>query len=387
MVITRMENSAPSNQNVRFPRELFTLALIVVLFWGAWVAQAFLIPVSLAALLAFLTAPLVRVMCQYKVPEWLAILLSAILLLLPVAFVLFMVARQAQTLLSDYPSIVASVQKSLTQLAGTTWGQKLHLQEQLSVSTLTERLSQGASEGIQFFVHSLRTLLEAGTQFVLIFLFAILMLASRVHIFRSSKRILANFESIEAGNLLEAVTDLIEKFLLTKLIVIGIVGLLSFGLLQVFGLRYAFLLGAMTGVLTLLPEVGFVVGLVPVIAVAGATGHSWGSSTLIVGSLIGVHLIEANVLTPKLVGKSLNLNVLATFLGLFGGGLLWGVWGMLLSVPFLGVLRILLSTAPTLQPWAELLSEREDRQLTFRLMSKTFRARLMKTLLEKARQT
>lgn len=374
-----MESSPRSTPNTPFPKELFTLALVVILLWGAWVAQAFLIPVSLAALLAFLMAPVVRIIVRFKAPEWLAITLTAVLLLLPVILVTVMVAKQLQALVQDFPAIMASAQKSADSLAQTSWGQKLHLSQQLSMTSITERVTNGAGESVQFIMHGLRTVLEAGTQLVLVFLFSILMLASKDHLFRSAKQILSQFEGIEAGRLLEAVTQLIEKFLLTKMIVIVIVSALTFGVLQILGLKYAFLLGVMTGVLTLLPEVGFVIGLVPVAIVAAATGHSVASHIAILSSVVVLHLIEANWLTPQLVGRKLNLNVLSTFIGLFGGGLLWGVWGMLLSVPILGVMRIVLSASPSLQPWAELLAEREDKQLARQIRSRvSFPARFIR---------
>jgi putative permease len=371
----------------RFPRELSVMALLVVVVWGLWAGQAFFIPISLAALVACLTTPLVRWMSKYKIPEWLSIVLSGLLLVLPFAFAGFMLIRQAQSLLQDYPTIVAQFQKWFVSFSDSEIAKSLHLSEKLTMPALTEHLTQGAGEGIQFMVKVLRTAFEAGTESVLIFLFAIIMLASRKHLFVSGEKILARYENIEAGKVLEAVTSLIEKFLLTKLIVILIVGLLSFGVLQVLGLKYAFLLGMLSGVLTLIPEVGFAVSLLPVFVVAASTGHSLLSHGLIFGCLIVVHLIEANILTPKLVGKNLNLNILATFMGLFAGGLLWGVWGMLLSVPILGVLRIIFLAAPSLQPWAELLSEREDRQMMLGLMSKSLRYDRMKNLLLKVNQS
>jgi predicted PurR-regulated permease PerM len=62
--------------------------------------------------------------------------------------------------------------------------------------------------------------------------------------------------------------------------------------------------------------------------------------------------------------------VLATFLGVFAGGLLWGIAGMFLSVLFLGVLRIAFSATPALEPWGELLAEPEHkRKPVFRRLS------------------
>lgn len=348
-------------------------ALLGVVLWEISAAHAFLIPVCLAALLAFLMSPLVAWLCRHRVPEWLAITVSGILLVLPFLFVGFMLIRQAQSLLQDYPSIIAGLEKVLLRISSSAWGERLGLAQGFTVSALSKHLSDSAGQGIQFLVVGLRTVFEAGTEAVLIFIFAILMLASRTHLRRCSERILAQFESIEAARMLDAVTSLIEQFLIAKVIVVGITATASVLLLSVFGLRYSFLLGVVTGVLTLIPEVGFIASLIPVIIVALSTGYTFLMTVLIVLGCFVIHLLEANVLTPKLVGRKLNLNALATFMGLVAGGLLWGVWGMLLSVPILGVLRIAFSVAPALQPWGELLAEREDTDIARGLMRKRLR--------------
>lgn len=376
-----------SDSDHRPPHELVVMALLVVLLWGLWAGQAFFIPLSLAALLAFLGSPLVRRLRRMKVPELVAIFVAALLLILPLVGVGYALARQVQSLLGDYPAIVAALQRWINNLATTVIGQKLHLTERLTFSALAEQVGNGAGEGMKFLAQGLKVAFTAGSELVLTFLFAIGMLASKKHLYLSASRILARFESIEAANVLEAVTSMIEQFLLTKLVVIAIISLLSFVALQLLGLKYAFLLGIMTGVLTLIPVVGFMVSLVPVVIVAIATEHTMLSTVIILGSMVLVHFVEANVFTPKLVGRTLNLNVLATFVGLYGGGLLWGVWGMLLSVPILGVLRIVFSSTASLEPWAYLLSQREDRQFGQDLMNKAFKAEKVRQLLAKTSQT
>jgi hypothetical protein len=66
------------------------------------------------------------------------------------------------------------------------------------------------------------------------------------------------------------------------------------------------------------------------------------------------------VITPKWVGHRLKLNFLATYLAFFAGGLLWGAWGMILSVPLLGLIRIACIASPTLRPWAFALGAGDD---------------------------
>lgn len=381
-------DSVPSTQKKnQFPTDLAMLAMLVVVVWGLWAGQSFFIPLSLSALLAFLASPLLRFLEGRKVPEWLALVVATLAFLLPVAWVFYMLVRQIQALISDYPAIVTTLQKWAADLANTPWGQRLHLNRQFTFDAVVSHIGSGAGEGVKILAHGLRTILEASTEGLLILIFAVIMLASRDHVYESCEKILVRFETIEAKNLLQAVTEMIEKFLVTKLLVIAIVGVFSFFFLQVLGLKYAFLLGMITGILTLIPEVGFAISLLPVAVVAIATGHSFGSILALLGSMVVVHLIEANVFTPKLVGKKLNLNILSTFVGLFAGGLLWGVWGMLLSVPVLGIMRIVFSASPALEPLAFFLSEKEDKQLGLGLMSKALRAERVKLLLSRTRQT
>jgi predicted PurR-regulated permease PerM len=241
---------------------------------------------------------------------------------------------------------------------------RFHLEKSLSLATLSEKIGTSATASAQIILSSLRTLLETGSQIVLVFIFTILMVAMRDHLRRTFEKLLAQFEHIHSAHILDAVVTLIEQFLLARMVVMISVSALSWVVLFLFGVPYSFLLGTLVGILTVIPEVGFVVSLVPVIVVAVAAGVSLLSVTCLLLSFFVIHLIEANVFSPKLVGHKLNINVLASFIGLFGGGLIWGVWGMFLSVPVLGVLRIVLSAIPSLQTWGELLAEREDRALT-----------------------
>jgi predicted PurR-regulated permease PerM len=62
-----------------------------------------------------------------------------------------------------------------------------------------------------------------------------------------------------------------------------------------------------------------------------------------------VQYLEANIIFPKVVGQQLNLNTLAALMGILIGGLLWGVSGMVLVLPILGILRIISEEIPGLE--------------------------------------
>jgi predicted PurR-regulated permease PerM len=342
------------------PGGLAVFCLLVISLWGIAEAQPFLIPISIAALLAFTMSPFVRVLRRLHFPEWSAIIISAILLVLPFLSLLYVLIWQGQALVKDFPFLTETINRSIINLVKSELGQKLHLAKDLDVHVLVRRLEVSATQGIQFVITGFGALLGAGSQLALILLFAVLMLASRGHLQRCSEKILRETLSVENPQILEDVIALVEKFLIARLLIVLIVGGIDTTILVFFNIEYAFLLGCFLGVMTLIPAVGFILAVAPPIIVSFAMNKSILVTLTMTGALFVISIIEGNVLTPKMVGKRLNINALFTFIGLFGGGLLWGIWGMFLSIPVMGVIRILCNAAPSLKPWGELLAEKDE---------------------------
>ncbi len=341
---------------------LSTATFLVILFWGISVGSPFLIPLCIAALLAFLLAPLVRIMKIVRIPEWLAITLSAILLLLPFSAVGYLLLNQGQALMHDFPKIIRSLNQLFFNLSHSAFGERLNLSEQLDITKLTNNLAMQAGQGIQILLSGLGAVLNAGSLTALVLLFTVLMLASRAHLRRSGEALLAQSEDLNPKAVLDDIASLIERFLISRALIVLIIGAADLGILLFFGIDYAALLAAFLGVMTIVPAIGFILGVLPPIIVALTTGHSVLATLALVGALFVMSIIEGNVLTPKMSGKSLNINALTSFVGLFAGGLLWGLWGMFLAIPILGVVRIAFSASPRTAAWGDLLSDKPARQ-------------------------
>lgn len=344
--------------STQISKGLVTTALLVVVLWGIAQARPFLVPLSIAALLAFMMAPLVRTLRRVRVPELVAIVLSLLVMLLPLSAVIYGIVRQSQAFAKDLPSIIASLEDKWLALSHSSFVKHWGLAPHLDPTALVQRLGASAGQGVQLIITGLGALLNAGSQLALVLLFTVMMLASRVKLRHCSDRIVSGYKGIESKTLLDDVTVLIERFLTARLLIVAIIAALDFGVLAVAKIPYAFLLAAFLGLMTLVPAVGFLVGVIPPIVVSLATGHGLLATLLMTGGLIAMSAVENYALTPMLVGGRLNINALATFVGLFAGGLLWGIWGMLLSVPILGVLRIVFSAIPEMRPWGELLADK-----------------------------
>ena len=138
---------------------------------------------------------------------------------------------------------------------------------------------------------------------------------------------------------IEMSNDVLKGYIRGQLIVAGILSMLyGFGLLLV-GVRFGFLIGFISGWLSLIPYAGFTIGLLTSLGVALA--HQAGLATFIgIGIVFGLtQTLEGTIITPRLVGNKVGLSALTTMLCLIAGGNLAGVLGMLVAIPCTAVLK------------------------------------------------
>ena len=353
------------------PGSLITLATLVVVVWGVGEARTFLIPVCIAALLAVLMSPLVRFFNRRRFPEWLSIAVSTILLLAPVISALSFLGYEIQLIIRDLPKIGKALNQFILDLAQKELPSSLNISTQTLLPHITERVVNSAGEGLQFILFGVKGVFEAGIQALVVLVLAIVMIAARRdlrHSFegamalRKAKKLavksnIPKTQSPNSPDLINSIVQLVEQFILTRVIIVAIVGVLDFIILRGFSIEFSFILATFFGIMTLVPAVGFILGLTPTLIIAISYGHSLGNILGTLGCLTVISAIESHILSPKLLGTRLNLNLLATLLGVLAWSLLWGVWGLLLGVPILGILRIVLCQSPTYRRWGMLLAD------------------------------
>ncbi|MGQ0539082.1 MAG: AI-2E family transporter [Gemmatimonadaceae bacterium] len=147
----------------------------------------------------------------------------------------------------------------------------------------------------------------------------------------------------------------VSRYLFTvTLINIGL-GLATWGVLQALGMPNAVLWGTMAGVLNLIPYLGAVVTALVILMAALVSFESVGHALLMPGAFLALNLIEANLVTPLLLGRHFPLNTVALFIGLMFWGFLWGIPGAILAVPMMVTLKIVCDRVPALRAFGEFL--------------------------------
>ena len=150
---------------------------------------------------------------------------------------------------------------------------------------------------------------------------------------RDSKKIITG--------LLREIDQKLSAFVRGQISVAAFLGIAYAIALSIAGLKYGFLIGITAGLLSIIPMLGSIVGLLIAVIVAFFQSGDLSFVALIAGIFIAGQLIEGNILTPKIVGKSVGLHPLWIFFALLVGGGLFGILGMLLAVPLAAVIGVL----------------------------------------------
>ena len=154
---------------------------------------------------------------------------------------------------------------------------------------------------------------------------------------------------------LDEITGQIQRYLQVQLATSALVGVLTGLALWAIGLENAAVWGIASGVLNLVPYVGSIVMAVLSGGVAflqfGSSNMAW----LVVGASLVIHTIVGNLITPWLTGRASRMNPVAVFVGLLAWGWLWGVWGLLLGMPILMIVKAVCDRVDDLTPIGEFL--------------------------------
>jgi predicted PurR-regulated permease PerM len=92
------------------------------------------------------------------------------------------------------------------------------------------------------------------------------------------------------------------------------------------------------GLSELIPYWGIIIGCIPAVGIAASESLRLGVYMLII--IIIIQQLESNILSPRIIGDKLRLQPLVIILALLVGGNLWGIWGIIISIPLISIIRL-----------------------------------------------
>ena len=153
----------------------------------------------------------------------------------------------------------------------------------------------------------------------------------------------------------------IKQYIVTKILVSVITGVLVGLTLTLLGVKMALMFGLFAFLLNFIPSVGSVIStLLPLPVVLVSPELSPVAAVLAIAIPGGIQFVVGSVIEPKIMGKSLDLHPVVILMGLIFWGMLWGIVGMLLATPMTAVIKMFMSKRESTAPMARLLSGRLD---------------------------
>lgn len=159
-----------------------------------------------------------------------------------------------------------------------------------------------------------------------------------------------------AATIIDDINGQIQRYLLVLLFTAVVVGLATWVVLALMGVRHAAMWGALAGAFNSIPYFGPVVVSGGLFAVGLMQGGGMTQALQMAGAAIVITSLEGWLLTPPLMGKAERMSALAVFLGLLLWTWLWGGWGTILAVPMLVVVKSVADHVADLRPVGRLMA-------------------------------
>lgn len=321
------------------------ILLIVLLFVLSPVLQPFYI----AALLAYLFNPLVDRLEDYKVPRIVGVIIVFVLMLsalVALGLVLIpLMTNQINLLLHKLPLFI-----NWLQLVAIPWiNTKINSTIPLNMQNLNVAVVEGLKAHQDIIPKILTTITSSGFTLVAIAFQLILIPVVTFYLLRDWNKLIKNIRHILPRKIEPTVVvlanrynNVLRAFIRGQLFVMIILGFIyTFGLWLV-GLQFALLIGLIAGLLSIVPYLGFITGLIAALIAAYYQFYTFDAllSVLLVFS-IG-QAIESMVLTPLLVGDSIGLHPVAVIFSVLTGGYFFGFIGALIALPVAAAIMVLM---------------------------------------------
>ncbi|WP_207896677.1 AI-2E family transporter [Flaviaesturariibacter flavus] len=329
------------------------LAILVLSVLILVYARPFLVPGAFALLFALLLLPLARWLQRKGAGRGLAALGATLALVLAIGIILFFLFWQFSSLMEDTAKMEQQLTAKFRQVQ-LAISQKLGVPPEKQKQMLQQDQSTSSSK---LSVMLMGLLSGAGgflTNMVLVLVYVFLMLYLRSRLRQFLLRLIPVVERDTAQVVLHDIQQVSQKYLTGLALMIGSLWVMYSIGFSIVGVKNAIFFAILCGLLEIVPFVGNILGTLITIGMALVQGEAG----LVVGIAVTygtVQFIQTYILEPLVVGSEVNLNPLFTIAGIVAGEQLWGIPGMILAIPLLGMFKIVCDHVGPLKPYGYLV--------------------------------
>ena len=322
------------------------IGLTQVSFLFAPVATFFstlLIPILSAGFLFYLFNPIVKLLQKFHISRNISILLIFLVVIGALVLVFMAVLPnliyQVTQFVTNIPDFLKGVRSFISKASHYTWYQRLNIGKyvaslQISPSKVLSKVLGGFSTGLPTVIGSVASMMiSIITIPVMLFYF----LKDGENFVPSIQKMLPHRYHEEVATVFTRLNSTLSHYIGGQAIECLFVGTFTFIGYLIIGMPYAYLLGFIAGIVTIIPYLGPYIGIAPALAIAATEG--WTKMLLVVVVVVIIQMTDGNFIYPNVIGRSLDIHPLTIIILLMVASNLWGLLGTILAVPTYAVIK------------------------------------------------
>jgi putative permease len=324
---------------------LFLIAtLCILVFWGGILA-----PILIAIVLAFLLQGLVDRLQRLGLGHVVSVFVVFFTFLTAcgvfIGVMVPIIWRQAVRLVQDVPRMFTVIRTEVQQFAEG----HSEFVSQTAIDELTNSLANESTNLgqwlVSFSLSSIPSLFSVVIYLVLVPLVMFFLLKDQERILDYLTSWLPK-ERKMMRNIAHEMNDQIANYIRGKFIEMLVVGVVTYIVFLVFGLKYAELLALLVGLSVLIPYIGAAAVTIPVVLVAFYQYGTQSEFIYVVVAYLIVQALDGNVLVPLLFSEAVNLHPLAIIIAVLFFGGIWGFWGIFFAIPLATLVKAIINAWP-----------------------------------------
>ncbi|NJO68464.1 MAG: AI-2E family transporter [Bacteroidetes bacterium] len=334
---------------------LFFILFTILLYFGRGILTLFVF----SGFLAMLMTPVSNKLEGWGLKRIPSTLLSVLLIIIILSLVMMLISIQIATLLEDLPNIQNRLEEFFTGIQA--WIENLFgFSPEQQIIALKEQAKNTITSAGTYLTNMVKGLVTFIASFAMVLVLTFLFILHRekyenffVLLYKDEKR-------EEAKLVIAKISKIAQQYLAGRAISIIILTIFyTIGLL-VLGIKNAFLLSAIAAIVTFIPYVGPIIGGLLPFFMAVVTEDTFGPALGVIVVISLAQIFDNYFIEPYVVGGNVNISPLFTILILIIGGLIWGIAGVILFLPLLGMLKIFFDNVEGLYPYAYLIGDQND---------------------------
>jgi predicted PurR-regulated permease PerM len=345
----------------KLQQSVYFLLFLFLSFAGLYFAGEFLIPVTLAAIFSMLFIRLCNWMEGKGLKRGFASFLCIALFLLVIAALIFLMSWQLSNLagnMDEMKNRSIELFNDIRSWLSRTFGVSFKEQEKMVSQQSSSGAETAGGMAMGFLSGAFGIMISA----LLVTVYMYLLLYYRSHIKNFILK-LTNFGDKDLANEIVHKSGKVAQKYLSGLGAMIFILWVMYGIgFSLVGVENAIFFAVLCGILEIVPFVGNLTGTSITVLSVVVQG---GDTKMIIWVLVTyfvVQFIQTYILEPLVVGEQVSINPLFTIMSIVVGEMVWGIAGMILAIPILGIIKIICDHVPDLQPYGFLMGPAEKKE-------------------------